>query len=120
MGYPQTSMRSTVSIAVLALIAVAALAGLAQAAPKATIAVGNNFFAPSTKTVSVGTKVRFKWTGGIRHHIVKTEGPGGSIKSPATSAKGVNLAKVLGKRGTYRFICTIHPTEMRLKLNVVR
>jgi plastocyanin len=114
-------MRSRTTIGLIAIAtvaAVAALTGIAQAEPKATITVGNNFLSPSSKTVSTGTKVRFKWLGGVRHHIVKAKGPGGDIKSPATSAKGVNLAKVVTKRGTYRFICTIHPTEMKLKLVV--
>jgi plastocyanin len=114
-------MRSRNTIALIAIVAVAAVvavSGLAQAAPKATITVGNNFLAPSSKTIGAGTKLRFKWAGGVRHHIVKTEGPGGDIRSPATGKRGVNLAKVMSKRGTYRFVCTIHPTEMRLKLVV--
>jgi plastocyanin len=104
----------------LAVIAVAGMAtlGVAQAAPAATITVGNNFLSPSSKTISAGTKLRFKWVGGITHHIVKAKGPGGDIRSPETSARGVNLAKVLRKRGTYRFICTIHPTEMKTKVVV--
>ena len=53
-------------------------------------------------------------------HAGLREGPGGEIKSPATIGKGVHLAKVMSKRGTYRFVCVFHPTEMRLKLVVVR
>ncbi len=102
---------------VIVVASVAAL-GVAQAAPTATITVGNNFLAPSSKTISAGTKLRFKWVGGITHHIVKTRGPGGDIRSPETSSRGVNLAKVLKKRGTYRFVCTIHPTEMKTKVVV--
>lgn len=92
--------------------------GVAQAASAATITVGNNFLSPSSKTISAGTKLRFKWVGGITHKIVKSKGPGGAIRSPETSARGVNLAKVLRKRGTYRFICVIHPTEMKTKVVV--
>jgi plastocyanin len=111
--------RAILALATLAVASIAAL-GVAQAVPEATITVGNNFLAPGNKTVSQGTKVRFKWVGGERHHIVKTKGPGGEVRSPATSKRGVNLAHVFNKRGTYRFICTIHPTEMHLKLTVVR
>jgi plastocyanin len=101
----------------IAVASVAAL-GFAQAAPAATITVGNNFLSPSSKTITAGTKLRFKWVGGERHKIVKSKGPGGDIRSPATSGKGVNLAKVLRKRGTYRFICVFHPTEMKTKVVV--
>lgn len=104
------------TIAVASVVAI----GVAQAAPKATITVGNNFLSPSSKTISAGTKLRFKWVGGITHKIVKRQGPGADIRSPATSSRGVNLAKVMKKTGTYRFVCAIHPTEMRLKLTVVR
>lgn len=105
------------ALVVVAVASVAAL-GVAQAAPAATITVGNNFLSPSSKTISSGTKLRFKWVGGITHKIVKAKGPGGDIRSPETSARGVNLAKVLRKRGTYRFRCVIHPTEMKTKVVV--
>ncbi len=114
-------MRRRNTTALIATIVAAATMGLAvfaQAAPAATITVGNNFLSPTSKTIDPGTKLRFKWLGGESHHIVKTKGPGGEIKSPATSRKGVHLAKVLSKRGTYRFICTFHPTEMKLKVVV--
>jgi plastocyanin len=106
--------------AAVALVSVIALCGVALAAPKATITVGNNFLAPGSKTVNVGTEVRFKWAGGETHKIVKRKGPGGEIRSDATSKKGVHLSKVLTKPGTYRFVCVFHPTEMKLKLVVVR
>jgi plastocyanin len=105
------------ALTTVAVASVVAL-GAAQAASAATITVGNNFLSPSHKTISAGTKLRFKWVGGITHHIVKKAGPGGDIRSPETSARGVNLSKVLRKRGTYRFVCTIHPTEMKTKVVV--
>lgn len=111
---------TTALIAVSVATTAAALAGFAQAAPRATIAVGNNFLSPSSKTIEAGTQLRFKWRGGETHRIVKREGPGGEIKSRAKSSKGVHLARVMEKPGTYRFVCSIHPTEMRLKLTVVR
>ena len=109
-----------IAIAVVALVALLALGGMAGAAPEATVKVGDNFLRPGQKTVRKGTKVRFEWVGAARHHIVKSKGPGGPIKSPATAKRGVNLAKRFERKGTYRFLCTIHPTEMRLKLVIVK
>jgi plastocyanin len=100
-----------------ALLATGAIAP-ARAAPEGTIKVGDFFFRPSVKSVTKGTRVKFEWVGSSRHHVVKSKGPGGAIASPATARRGVNLAKRFQKTGTYRFICTIHPTEMRLKLVV--
>ncbi|HET8863709.1 MAG TPA: cupredoxin domain-containing protein [Solirubrobacterales bacterium] len=107
------------SIAVIALVAAAVTPGAhARGEPEATITVGNNFLSPAKKTIAAGTKLEFRWVGGVRHHIVKTKGPGGDVRSPATSARGINLAHTFNKRGTYKFICTIHPTEMHLNLTV--
>lgn len=106
-----------VLLAAVASIVLTAL-GTGSAGAATTVTVGNNFFSPTEKTVQRGTKVNFRWTGGETHHIVKSKGPGGEIKSPATSKRGVNLAKRFEKAGTYRFLCTFHPTEMRLKLTV--
>jgi plastocyanin len=106
------------SIAILAAAAAMALTAPAGASAATTITVGNNFFSPSQKTVSVGTKVRFRWTGGRRHNVTKTGGPGGAIESRTTNQSGVNFANRFGRAGTYRFVCTLHPTEMRLKLKV--
>jgi plastocyanin len=109
-------MRALATAAV-ALTALAACA-TATAAPQATVRVGDNFIRPAEKTVSVGTRVSFRWIGAARHHIVKSKGPGGPIASPPTAKSGVNLAKTFGRTGTYRFLCRIHPSEMRLKLVV--
>jgi plastocyanin len=107
------------SLAAIVLVAaVAAPAVIARGEPETTITVGNNFLSPAKKTIAAGTKLEFRWVGGERHHIVKTKGPGGDLHSPATSKRGVHLAHTFNKRGTYKFVCTFHPTEMHLKLTV--
>jgi plastocyanin len=112
-------MRIAAVLLAMSVLAVLSVAGDAPAAtPKATVTVGNNFFSPTAKTLGRGTEVRFRWVGGLRHNVAKTKGPGGPIESGPTAKRGVNLTKRLRKSGTYRFICRIHPTEMRLKLVV--
>ncbi|HWO16668.1 MAG TPA: plastocyanin/azurin family copper-binding protein [Solirubrobacterales bacterium] len=110
------------SIAVVVAAGAVALApvlgGVAIGAPKATVKLGDNFFSPSEKTVAVGTKVRFNWTGGNRHNVTKSSGPGGGFASRTTRVNGVNFAKKFTKAGIYRLICTIHPATMKLKLKV--
>jgi plastocyanin len=81
------------------------------------IKVGNNFFSPEKKTVKRGTKVRFKWEGGALHNVTKRKGPGGKIASKTTKKSGVNYTKTFKRKGTYKLICTIHPS-MKLKLKV--
>lgn len=106
------------AIAIAALTGLGVLGATAGAAPEATVTVGNNFFKPAEKTVAKGTKVRFKWTGGRRHNVTKASGPGGPFASRTTSQAGVNFAKRFEKSGTYRLYCTLHPSQMRLKLTV--
>ncbi|HEX2097111.1 MAG TPA: plastocyanin/azurin family copper-binding protein [Solirubrobacterales bacterium] len=99
-----------------ALVLLATSAGAAGAAT--TVTVGNNFFAPSQKTVAAGTTVRFDWTGGRRHNVTKDSGPGRFFASPTTARSGVNFARRFQRSGTYRLYCTLHPAQMRLKLVV--
>lgn len=103
---------ATIAIGVLTLLA----PGPAQAAT--TVTIGDNFFAPSSKTVAAGTKVRFNWVGNRRHNVKKKRGPGAGFKSVTTRSRGVNFAKRFDEAGVYRLICTIHPEEMKLKLTV--
>jgi plastocyanin len=111
-------MRKSLIATALVLALLASLCGASAAMAATTIKLGDNFFAPSSKTVKRGAKVHFKWVGNRPHNVKKTRGPGGGFKSRTTSARGVNYAKRFTKRGTYRLICTIHPETMRLKLRV--
>jgi plastocyanin len=88
-----TRLRLVLAIALATGLALAALSGVAGARASTTIKVDDNFFAPSSKTVSKGTKVKFKWVGSNQHNVVKSSGPGGSFSSPTTSQQGVNFSK---------------------------
>ena len=110
--------RRTIAIAALVAVGVLALLGSGAAAAATTIKVDDNFFAPHKKTVSSGTKVKFKWVGSNSHNVTKTKGPGGSFASETTSRKGVNFTKKFKKSGTYKLVCTIHQgMDMKLKVN---
>lgn len=103
-----------------ALVAAAALLLLswAPAAPAATVSLGDNFFAPSSKTVKRGAKVRFNWTGRRPHNVTKASGPGAFFASRTTRRRGIQFAKRFNRRGTYRIYCTLHPRQMQMTLKV--
>ncbi len=109
-----------VSFVVLAVATagVFALTGGAGASAKGstTIKLLSETFSPDKKTISAGTKVKFKWVDG-KHNIVKSSGPGGSIDSGIFNTPGVNYTHKFSKAGTYKLICTIHD-NMKVKLNV--
>jgi plastocyanin len=111
-------MRKLTISALIAAVALLALPVLGGTASAATVSLGDNFFAPSSKTVSAGSKVRFNWTGRRRHNVTKGSGPGVFFASKTTKRRGVQFAKTFSKRGTYHLYCSIHPTQMRLTLRV--
>jgi plastocyanin len=112
--------RTLLTVAVLTVAALTlAFAGVAGAGgDTTTVRLGDNFFQPDSKKVAKGTKIRFKWTGEEEHNVTKKRGPGRSFASETTSATGVNFKRTFRKRGTYRLICTVHPDDMKLKVEV--
>jgi plastocyanin len=108
----------SIAIAALAIGALLVLPG-SGAARGNTIKVGDDFFSPTSKTVSAGTTVKFNWVGTSNdHNVTKTSGPGKAFSSETTSSPGLNYQHKFKKPGTYKMICTIHPDSMKLKLKV--
>ena len=89
------------------------------------VKVVDDFFSPEALKVKSGSKVKFKWDGTNTnsHNVTLTKGPKGVKKSDfesATGSIGIKFAPKFKKKGTYNFICTIHPETMKLKLTVKR
>ena len=112
-------MRKLSIVPLIAIIALLAIPALASSASAATIKLGDSFFSPSSKTITVGTKVRFDWTGRKKHNVFKRSGPGAPFHSITTKSRGVNFVKTFSKAGTYKMMCTVHP-EMKLTIKVKR
>ena len=112
--------RATLAVMVVLVAALGVatvLGGTAGARASTTVKVGDNFFSPDKKSVSKGTKVKFKWVGSNPHNVTKSSGPGGSFASGTTSSRGVNFTKKFKKTGRYKLICTIH-SGMKMTLKV--
>jgi plastocyanin len=105
-----------VALAVAGTMAFTAGAGADSHKGGATIKLLADTFSPDKKSVSAGSKVKFKWVTG-KHNVIKSSGPGGSIDSGIFNTPGVNFTHKFKKPGTYKLICTIHD-GMKLKLNV--
>ena len=105
-------------------VLVTALAGVLAASALAagrTVKVGDYFFVREgaenpTVRVSKGTKVTFKWVGGVPHNVVATSGP--ESFGSKTKARGYRFRHTFRKRGTYQLVCTVHPSLMRMKVRV--
>jgi plastocyanin len=113
-------LRRLAGPAAIAAAGLAFLAGGPQAEAKKkppTVTVGSNFYAAGFKSVTAGSKVRFRWEGGgFEVHDVNVEKGPAKFRSPL-QAGGTYTTKKL-KAGKYVLFCSQHPEEMRLTLKV--
>jgi plastocyanin len=109
-------VRKLAGVAVAAALAAGVAVLPAQAASSKTVSVKNNAFSPTSLKIKKGTKVTWKWTqGGVPHNVTPTSGGKGSSTS---SKKGFTYSKTFTKAGTYKFRCTIHPSQMNITVKV--
>jgi len=102
-----------VLLAIASLTIAGILAAQAFAATK-KVTVKDNFFSTSKVTVKKGGKVTWRWSGtNNSHNITSSKGH----FSSATKTSGTYSHK-FNKRGTFTVICTIHPSQMRMKVVV--
>jgi plastocyanin len=116
------------AVAALA-VAVPAFAGAGEqkhAAPKPKLVqVRDYYYAPEVVTVRKGGRVRWSWGTGPTdaHDVVLYKGPRGVTKgrfrSEVASAP-FTFARTFKRPGTYKFWCSLHPTQMRMQVRVRR
>lgn len=114
-----------------ALVACLVLAGSAASSPAAAAAkpkvveVADFFFAPSAVTIGKGGKVKWMWaaTNVESHDVHLKQGPKdlkkkGTYSTKTTAVTSATFVKAFPTPGSYRFICTIHPTKMKMTVTV--
>ena len=89
----------------LAVGACAAAAVPALAATK-TVAVKDDFFSPKSMSVNKGTTIKWAFRGKSPHNVTVISGP---VKFRSGNKSSGTFSKKLGKKGTYKIVCTIHP-----------
>lgn len=123
--------RTILLLAALALtVAVAVPAGFASGgvlrAKTPKIKLYDDYFSPTSKTIHAGKrgkKVKFLWKGVHPHNVTLTSSPKSLSKrdkkkfNSATGSSG-SFSPKFKKKGTYKFICTVHPTSMKTKVKV--
>ena len=103
-------LRKLAAAGVVATIAVGAAVVPAQAGSTKTVAVKNNSFSPGSVNIKKGDKVVWKWTqGGVPHNVT----PGSST----SSKKGFSYSKTFTRKGTFRYVCTLH-SSMKMTVKV--
>lgn len=122
-----------IAVAALALVAVLGLMGVPAGGDQRPrprprpriIKVADDFFAPTRVSVARNKLVKWVWAPANTdsHNVVLTNAPRGVRKGAfrsATGSIGVRFQRRLVKPGNYHFICTIHPTVMKLNVTVRR
>lgn len=83
-----------------------------------TVAVKDNFFKPKKVTIKKGGKVTWKWKGSNPHNVaIKKPGSSKVAKRSTTKTSGSYTSR-FRSTGTWRVLCEVHPTEMRMRVVV--
>jgi plastocyanin len=112
-------------VAAIALLGATA-AGTSGATTKpARVTVNDFYFGPTEVTIRKGGLVKWAWssTNSYPHDVHLKKGPKGlkdraSYSTQTTAITEAHFQKKFPTAGSYRFICTIHPTEMHLTVTV--
>lgn len=112
-------------VAILAVLAVTAVGAAGAAAKTPKILVADDYFSPAKVKVKQGDKVKFVWDAmNINtHNATLKKGPKKVKKKDFTSrsgAIGLKFTPKFKKKGTYKFICTIHPVVMQAEVKVTK
>jgi plastocyanin len=99
-------MRVRSSIAAISALALVLTASTARAATRSVV-LRDIAFKPTTVKIHRGDRVRWRWDDGDTPHNVTSRGST-RFKSSTTKSTGTYVAR-FRRRGTYRYVCTIHP-----------
>jgi plastocyanin len=80
------------------------------AAKDVKVTIGDNLFDPATVTVVVGDTVTWAHTGARPHDVTSEDGV---LNSPRRMANGQSYTFTANRAGTFAYICTIHPAQMK-------
>jgi plastocyanin len=101
------------ALALVVALALAAIGATYALASTKSVTLNDNFFSKSKITIRKGDRVNWRWSNtGNRHNVFSK----GHFKSK--SGHSGNFTARFTKRGTYRIICTLHPTQMTMKVVV--
>jgi plastocyanin len=117
-----------VAVVALALSGAAAAAANAPQKPRSKpkeVSVADFYFGPEKLTLKKGQSVDWVWAEGntYPHDVHLKSGPKGlkektSYSTKTTAVTDAEFEKTFTTPGTYKFICTIHPTQMHMTIVV--
>ena len=118
------------TLVVVAAFALSGAAATAANAPKKKgkpkeVSVADFYFGPETLNLKEGQSVNWVWSEGntYPHDVHLKSGPKGlkqkkTYSTKTTAVTDAEFEKTFTTPGTYKFICTIHPTQMHMTIVV--
>lgn len=110
-----------------ALLGVAAAAAKAPRKPPVKVTVNDFYYAPTAVTIRKGRAVRWVWSAynTYPHDVHLKKGPPGlknkgRYSTTTTAVSEAHFQRTFEVPGTYKYICTVHPTEMKMTVTVKR
>lgn len=103
-----------------------------------TVKVADDYYSPTSLTIKKNDQIKWSWDSANTnpHNVVLKKGPKGvklgckttgkdaysslisKCNKSSTGSTGIKFKKKFDVKGTYNFICTIHPTIMQLDVKV--
>ena len=112
-------------VAAVALLGVTAAAAQAPKKPPVKVTVNDFYFAPTAVTVKKGGSVKWIWSSynTFPHDVHLKQGPKGlknksRFSTTTTAVTDAHFQRTFEVPGTYKFICTVHPSEMKMTVTV--
>jgi len=119
---------SVLAVCALAVALVGATAAPAQLKGKSKpkiVTVNDFYFSPTKVTIKKGQKVKWVWSSlnTAPHDVHLKKGPKklkkkASYSTKTTAVTEARFVKKFVTPGTYKYICTIHPTQMKMTVVV--
>lgn len=112
-------------VAVVALLGVTTASAQAPKQPSVKVTVNDFYFSPTSVTIKSGRAVKWTWSSynSYPHDVHLKKGPPGlknkgRFSTTTTAVTDAHFQRTFEVPGTYKFICTVHPSEMKMTVTV--
>jgi plastocyanin len=122
---PIKALVAACCVVAVALLGVAAAAAQAPKKPPVKVTVNDFYFAPTAVTIKKGRAVKWVWSSynTYPHDVHLKQGPKAlknksRFSTTTTAVTDAHFQRTFEVPGTYKFICTVHPSEMKMTVTV--
>jgi plastocyanin len=112
-------------VVAVVLSGVTAASAQAPKKPPVKVTVNDFYFAPTAVTIKKGRAVKWVWSSynTSPHDVHLKQGPKAlknksRFSTTTTAVTDAHFQRTFEVPGTYKFICTVHPSEMKLTVTV--